>query len=300
MNINVALCQFTPLMGVEGIDKNLQKVQNMIEGVMASDKKPDIILLPECWNTELDMSRSAVLSVAEQTALSEESMDGKCITLLRKMAKTYQVWIAGGSLALKKEDGKRYNSQVIIDRSGEIATVYDKSHLCEWAGEHYCFAYGSGPKPVDTEFGMLAPILCFDIRFQELIRGYCKMGGRILLVPASFATNLNQWRILVQARAIENQMFVLACGTCGENPPEYSGQPYKMDDAGQQILGGEFIHYMGHSMIVDPEGRILAEAGDEECVLTATIDLDRVDQVRKGVSYIDSLRPQLYTHYHCN
>ena len=172
-----------------------------------------------------------------------------------------------------------------------------KSYLCEWVGEHDCVAYGSGPKPVQTEFGVLAPILCYDIRFQELIRGYCVQGAQILLVPASFATNLTHWRLLIQARAIENQMFVVACGTCGENPPEFKGQPYQSDDTGQQLLTGDFVHYMGHSMVVDPEGRILAEAGDEPCILTATLDMDRLNTVRKNVSYLNSLRPQIYTHY---
>ena len=298
MKVNVALCQFTPKVGVDNIGSNIEKVRNMIEKTVASENKLDLIILPECWNVELDMTTSATLSPAQQSIKAEEAIDGKSIRFLREMAQKYHTWISGGSIALKKDDGKCYNSQVIIDRNGEIAVVYDKTHLCEWAGENNCFAYGSGPKPVETEFGVLAPILCYDIRFQEIIRGYCAQGSSILLVPASFATNLNQWRVLIQARAIENQMFVLACGTCGENPPEFKGHSYIVDDAGQQILNGDFIHYMGHSMIVDPEGKILAEAGDEECMLTATIDTDRVAQVRKNVSYLESIRPQIYAHYH--
>ncbi|MCD8052813.1 MAG: hypothetical protein LUF00_01945 [Lachnospiraceae bacterium] len=297
MNMKVALCQFTPGVGAEQIENNKRKVREMIEKAMSQDYKPDLIMLPECWSAELDMSKHAKLSAVEQTDLCEETLDGGCVTMLQTLAKKHHVWISGGGLPLRKADGKRYNSHVVINREGEIAEVYDKSHLCEWVGENDCYAYGTGPKPVETEFGIIAPLLCYDIRFEELIRSYCAGGAKFLLVPASFATNLNQWRVLIQARAIENQMFVLACGTCGENPPEYKGKPYKMDDAGQQIIDEDFIHYMGHSMIVDPEGRILAEVGDEECILTAELDTDRVDQVRRGVSYINSLRPQIYTCY---
>lgn len=104
--------------------------------------------------------------------------------------------------------------------------------------------------------------------------------------------------MLLQARATENQMFVLGCGCCGDNPPEYKGQPYLVDEAGQQKFGGSFVHYMGHSMVVDPTGKIIAEAGDDECILMAEIDIDYVDKVRSGVWYLESLRLEVYTHYY--
>lgn len=299
MKMNLALIQFTPGMGHTSVPANRMKVAKLIEKAMEAEVRPDFLMLPENWQATADRVSKVPMSKREQCDAMKESLDGESITMLRSLAKKHRVWISAGSIVLEKVRGEKpYNSMVIINRDGEIAAVYDKTHLCEWVHENDGVAYGKGIVPVETEFGILAPILCYDIRFQELIRGYVLAGAKFLLVPACFQTNLAQWRALLQARATENQMFVLGCGCCGDNPPEFKGQPYKVDDADQQLLQGQnFVHYMGHSMIVDPTGKILAEAGDDECILAATIDTDRVEKVRAGVFYIDSLRPNAYTHY---
>ena len=299
MKMNLGLIQFTPGMGPVSVPSNRKKVVELIENAMAADVRPDLLMLPENWQATTDRVSKAKMTPQQKSDAMKEPIDGESITMLRELAKKYHVWIAAGSIVLEKVKGEKpYNSMVIIDRDGEVAAVYDKTHLCEWVHENDGVAYGSGIVPVETEFGILAPILCYDIRFQELIRGYALAGAKFLLVPACFQTNLAQWRALLQARATENQMFVLGCGCCGDNPPEFKGQPYKVDDADQQLLSGQsFVHYMGHSMVVDPTGKILAEAGDDECILRVTIDTERVEKVRAGVFYIDSLRPNAYSHY---
>ena len=299
MKMNLALIQFTPGMGPQSVSANKAKVSELIEKAMEAENRPDLIMLPEDWQSTTDRVTKPPMSAKERRDALKEPLDGPSVTMLRKLAKKHHVWISGGSIFLEKEkDKKPWKSMLIIDREGEIAGIYDKTHLCEWVGENDVVEYGSGIVPVETEYGILAPILCYDIRFEELIRGYALAGAKFLLVPACFQTNLAQWRALLQARATENQMFVLGCAVCGDNPPEYKGQPYKVDEADQQLLSGQpFVHYMGHSMIVDPTGKILAEAGDDEQILTASIDTDRVEKVRAGVFYIDSLRPTAYSHY---
>lgn len=299
MKMNLGLIQFTPAMGPASVPANRKKVAELIEKAMEAEVRPDLLMLPENWQATTDYVSKVQMTRKEKADAMKEPIDGESVMMLRELAKKHHVWIAGGSIVLEKEKGEKpYNSMVIINREGEVAAVYDKTHLCEWVHEHDGVAYGNGMVPVETEFGILAPILCYDIRFQELIRGYTIAGAKILLVPACFQTNLSQWRMLLQARATENQMFVLGCGCCGDNPPEFKGQPYQMDEAGQQYLGGQpFVHYMGHSMVVDPTGRIVAEAGDDECILTATIDLDYVEKVRAGVWYLQSMRPEVYDHY---
>jgi len=299
MKMNLGLIQFTPAMGPVSVPANRKKVAELIEKAMEAEVRPDLLMLPENWQATTDYVSKVQMTRKEKADAMKEPIDGESIMMLRELAKKHHVWIAGGSIVLEKVKGEKpYNSMVIINREGEVAAVYDKTHLCEWVHEDDGVAYGNGMVLVETEFGILAPILCYDVRFQELIRGYTIAGAKILLVPACFQTNLSQWRMLLQARATENQMFVLGCGCCGDNPPEFKGQPYQVDEAGQQYLSGQpFVHYMGHSMVVDPTGKIVAEAGDDECILTATIDLDYVEKVRAGVWYLQSMRPEMYPHY---
>lgn len=269
MKINVALLQFASY--YSNIKLNRDKAEEMIRTAMQAETKPDLVMLPELWSNTFspDVDRKI------QSEQYSETVDGENITLMRSLAKEYGVWIAAGSITLKEADGTKYNAMFLIDRNGEIVANYNKVHLCRWVNEDRAYGYGEGPVTVETELGKLGLIVCYDVRFPELIRIEAKAGAQILLVPSRFTTNIYHWKQLVTTRAIENQIFVLGCGSC----------------EGPECLG------KGHSLIVDPLGTVLAEAGDGEEILCATIDLDDVEKTRATVKYLEDLRPEVYEKY---
>ena len=270
MKINAVMLQTDPKPGA--LESNRLHVARMIEQSMKFSKKPDLILLPETWNSPYTFS--GVHSLREQARQNAEPIDGASITLLCALAKKYSVWIGAGSITLQPEahTDRYYNSTFLISRQGELVTRYDKIHLCAWAHENEVFSYGEGLSTPQTELGTLGMIICYDIRFGELSRIHALNGAQVLLVPACFSTSLAQWRQMIIARAVENQLFVLACGTCGEN-------------------------HVGHSLAVAPDGTILAEAGDEEEILTAELDLEQIRAIRGVVSYLEDRRPEIYGRY---
>lgn len=267
MKINVALLQFHPISGE--LKENRKKVNQMIDKAMHSEQKPDLIVLPETWTSIY----SNLASVKEQAKINEETINGESISLLKELAKKYHIWISGGSITLKKDEtGKYYNAQFLINREGETVTEYDKIHLCKWVHEDDVFEFGGRPNVIQTELGMMGLIVCYDIRFPELVTRCAVSGAEILIVPACFSTSLYHWRHLLIARAIENQMYVLGCNCC-------------------RGVSGEEV---GHSMIVNPLGEVMGEAENEEAMITATIDLDEIRRVRESVTYINDRRPDIY------
>jgi predicted amidohydrolase len=174
-----------------------------------------------------------------------------------------------GSLAIKAGPGKVTNRSYLVDAAGEIAARYDKLHLFDVDladGERYresaAVAPGSNAVVAPTPWATLGLSICYDLRFPYLYRALAQAGAQILTVPAAFARTTGQahWHVLLRARAIETGCYVLApcqCGTHGGGRPTY-----------------------GHSLIVDPWGRILADGGDEPGIVTATLDLAEVAKAR--------------------
>lgn len=267
MKLKIALIQFHPASGM--LKENRERVNFLIEKTVKREGHLDLIVLPETWTSIYSLSKP----VTEQALVNAETVDGESLKMLKRIAEKYHVWIAAGSITLSKNDSQKYyNAQFLIDRDGNLAAEYDKIHLCKWVHEDDVFEFGETPQVVSTEIGKLGLIVCYDIRFPELISQYAASGAEILIVPACFSTSLYHWRQLLIARAIENQMFVLGCDCC------------------EGISGKE----VGHSMIVDPMGEIVAEAGDEEEVLVAEIDLDDIHKTRSTVTYIQDRRPEIY------
>jgi predicted amidohydrolase len=133
---------------------------------------------------------------------------------------------------------------------------------------------GESPLTLDLPWGRTSVAICYDLRFPELMRRYFVEGSKVLLLPAEWPQpRIHHWRTLVQARAIENQMFVMACNCIG-------------DHAGT-IFGG-------HSMVVDPWGEVLCEAGEAETILTIKVESDQADEIRTRMPVINDRRPHLY------
>ena len=267
MKWNVALLQIESHRG--DLSYNRRRAEEMFRQAMAAPVRPDLVMLSETWTSPYGPG----MSKAEQAAAYGEAADGESLTMLRALAKEYGVWICAGSITLWEPGQPRaFNTMFLLDRAGQLVARYDKVHLCDWAKENEAFASGDASVTVDTELGKMGLAICYDVRFPEFLRLNVKAGAQILLLPACFGTSLNHWRLLVQARAVENQVFVLGCNGCG----------------------GKVV---GHSMVVAPDGEILAEAESGETILTATIDLDRIAETRKKVTYVSDRREELYRQY---
>lgn len=243
---------------------NTEKLKSMLEEAVSHQPKPDVILFPELWNTgfKLDEINELADHYGKQT-----------IALLSQFAKLHAVNIVGGSVAEQREDGV-YNTIFAFNREGEQIGDYSKLHLFRLMDEEKHLKAGDkiGRLAVDgVEAGML---ICYDIRFPELTRRLALDGAKMLFVPAQWPNpRLHHWRTLLTARAIENQMYVIACN--------------RMGTSGDSV-------FFGHSMVIDPWGEIVVEAGDEEVVLRGEIDLSLVDKVRSTIPIFKDRRPDQY------
>lgn len=203
-----------------------------------------------------------------------QGLEGEILTTAASWAKRHDIWLLAGTFPEAASDGRVYNTSVLISPEGAQAAVYRKIHLFdvdlrEQGGDPYqesaTIVPGSEPVLADPPFGRVGLSVCYDLRFPELYRGYAREGARFLTVPAAFAreTGKDHWEVLLRARAIENQCFVLAPAQWGAHGPDRSSY--------------------GRAMIIDPWGLVLAQAPDRPCVLVADCDLDSQDRMRAAL-----------------
>ncbi len=223
---------------------------------------PDVLILPELWSTGY--------ALEDASALADEQGD---TAFLGTLAKESGVAFAGGSV-LAKSEGHIFNRAQFIDRTGRYAAFYDKIHLFRLMQEDRYLA--AGQRPLLCDFGGMrcAGVICYDIRFCELARRLAVEGTELLFVSAEWPSpRIEHWRMLLRARAIENQMFVAACNRCGVT---------------------EETAFAGHSAIIAPDGTVLAEAGTEEAVIWAEVDPSLVRLTREQIPVFQDRRPELY------
>jgi deaminated glutathione amidase len=228
----------------------------------AVNRGASLVVLPE-YVTFLHASGNVMRS----NALREE--DDPALSRFRLLAKQEKVWLLVGSLALATDGGKLVNRSFLISASGIVVSRYDKIHMFDATlpggrtiRESSSYEPGTNAVVADTPWAKLGMSICYDVRFPALYRALAQSGAHILLVPAAFtkATGELHWKALLQARAIENGAYVVAAATCGTHP------------------GGHQTY--GHAMIIDPNGKVIAEAGDEPEVIYATINVSEVESVR--------------------
>ena len=191
-----------------------------------------------------------------------------------KVAKELKIWLLVGSIAIKvKNSDKLANRSFLIDDNGNVATKYDKIHLYDVSvtdGESHReserYIAGDTAKLIKTPFGNLGLTICYDLRFPYLYRSLAQKGADIITVPAAFTkfTGKAHWHVLLRARAIENSCYIIAPAMTGNHPKD------------RQTFG--------HSLIIDPWGEILADGSENEGVIIADIDTDKVSQTRKQIA----------------
>lgn len=251
-----------------GSDKgvNLATAEELV--CTAARRGARLIALPELffWGG----GRDAELSAAE-------SIPGPTTTALSGLARELGVYLVGGSI-LEKVDGldKVYNSCATFDPSGAMIATYRKVHLFDVeigdrvaVRESATRAAGAEPVIVSCDFATLGLAICYDLRFPELFRRLVDQRATVVCMPSAFTftTGAAHWEPLLRARAIENQVYVIA--------PNQHGR------------GASGVLNYGHSMIVDPWGTVLASAGDGDGVILADIDLNYLERVRREIPCLD-------------
>lgn len=232
-------------------------------GLLGAVSDAALVVLPELWPT-------GYFSF-DRYEDEAESLDGPTVSALREIAGSRGQYLLGGSLVVRNDDGIA-NCAVLIGPDGEILLTYRKMHLFGYQSqEATLLTAGTTADVAATDFGGIATSTCYDLRFPELYRVLVDRGADIVIVPAAWpAARVEHWRLLLRARALENQVFLVGCNGVGAQ--------------GGSVLGG-------HSMIVDPWGEVLAEAGgsDQE-FLTADLDLDHLGNIRKEFPVLEHRR----------
>jgi predicted amidohydrolase len=241
--------------------RNLAAAERLVRAAAADGA--EFVALPEKWN---------LLASGGELLAGAESLDGPSLSAARGWARELGVHLLAGSISERGEEGeKASNTSVLIDPAGEDVAVYRKIHMFDVDAGGVSYRESEHERP-GTEV-VVAPVegltlgmtVCYDLRFPELFRILALRGARIIAVPSAFtlATGRDHWEVLLRARAIENQLFVLAPNQVGEAPPHYSS--------------------FGRSLIVDPWGVVLATAPDGECFVAADLDFSDQDRIREAL-----------------
>ncbi|MFQ6058490.1 MAG: carbon-nitrogen family hydrolase [Anaerolineae bacterium] len=259
MRITVSLAQMDVQLGQP--ERNLARARDLV--AEAKRRGSDIVLLPELWATGYDLDNAAKYATPADQGLFAATAD---------LAREHSIHIAGSLLSTR--GGHIYNTAVLFAPTGEALGEYSKIHLFRLMEEEKYLTAGDQTPVFDLPWGKSALAICYDLRFPELFRKYALGGAVIVFLVAEWPhPRLAHWRTLLWARAIENQCFVVACNRVGES----KGQ-----------------RFFGHSAIYDPWGEIVVEGGEGEILLTAEIDLDLVEEVRRRIPVFADRRGELY------
>jgi predicted amidohydrolase len=256
-------------------DKNANIAEVMAGIDRAARMGAQFVSLPETW-TYLGRSRG--------DRGAAETIPGELTQMLADKAREHSIWLHAGSMLERVEESdKLANTTVVFDPVGDICARYRKIHLfdVDLAGqpayrESDTIEPGDEIVTFDLDGTKVGLAICYDLRFPELFRILALEGAEIIMLPAAFtmATGRDHWETLIRARAIENSVFMVAPAQVGEHPP-------------QRLC-------YGRSMVVDPWGVVLAQAGDIPTVITATLELDEITRVRNQVPSLQNRKPEHY------
>jgi predicted amidohydrolase len=242
---------------------NFANVKRLVEKAAASSPALDLIVLPELWSTGYALEQLDKLASNE----GNEEAD-----FLGNLARKHRIWFAGGSVAAKTKSGITNRAQ-IIDRSGNLQKTYDKIHLVPMLHEDKYLIAGDSVCVYEIEKIIFGFAICYDIRFCQFIHKLALLGAQALIVSAQWPLiRLNHWQTLLQARAIENQCYVLACNNvAADNPP-----------------------FAGHSVAHGPDGSVLCQFDFQQEVRQVSIDPQLVEKTRREIPLFADRRPEFY------
>lgn len=244
-------------------EENFSHAAELVKRAMKD--KPDVLVLPETWNTGF-FPRENLQALCDRDGSQVKQVFGA-------LAERNQVNIVAGSVS-NVRGGKVYNTAMVFDRTGACIASYDKTHLFTPMGEDNYYTPGDRLCTFVLDGVKCGLIICYDVRFPELTRSLTVPGLDMLFVVSQWPkVRTFHLRSLTTARAIENQMFLVCCNSCGT--------------AGQTVYGG-------NSAIIDPWGETVALAGETEEILTADCDLQILTNIRGSIPVFRDRRPSLY------
>lgn len=217
-----------------------------------------LVVLPEMFATGFSM----------QPAVTAEPADGPTPSFLRELAASLDVAVIGGYVRATAP-GRAVNAALAVDRDGSTLAEYHKTHLVGILGEHEAHDAGAAPRPFELAGVGMACFVCYDLRFPELFRLVADQSALVLVIASWPQVRQAHWDALLPARAIENQLFVVGVNRVGSG-------------------GG--LDFTGGSTIIDPLGRCLAHGGANEGLVTTTVDLDQVAEVRRQLPFLPDRR----------
>ncbi len=266
MTLSVALIQLN-----SGDDPAVNLRHSLALVSEAADRGARFVLTPEVTNI-VSSSR------ARQYDVLQTKSDDQTLKAMRALAAERGIWLLIGSLALKSDDpgGRFINRSFLISPKGNVAAYYDKIHMFDVrVSETETYRESAGYRPGErvvlakTDFGALGMTICYDVRFPHLYRKLAQGGAGIITVPSAFSpvTGTAHWEVLLRSRAIETGAYVLAPAQVGTH----------------NAVGGKSRQTYGHSLVVDPWGQVLLDAGTETGVFRVDLDLNMVKQTRARI-----------------
>jgi predicted amidohydrolase len=261
------------LNSTDDLDRNLTSADRLVREAAA--RGAELVVLPEKWS---------VLGTSAQMAAGAQPLDGACVTWARSTARELGIDLLAGSI-VERVPGqeKTANTSLHIGPDGEICAVYRKIHMFDVEVDGVLYAESRdeqpGSEPVVSELAggaVLGMSVCYDVRFPELYRILAVRGAQVIAIPSAFtlATTRDHWEVLVRARAIENQCFVVAANQIGAS--------------------GAGNRSGGRSLIIDPWGLVLATAPDEETAIVADLDFESQRAIRAKLPVLDHRRDDAY------
>jgi len=254
-------------------EQNLLSAQSSI--AEAAKNGAQVIALPECFNCPYATSSFPVYA--------EPVPDGPSGKMLSEAAAKHRIYLIGGSIPERSDDGKVYNTSLVFNPNGLLIAKHRKIHLFDidvpgkiTFKESDTLSPGSSPTIFETEFGKIGLAICYDIRFPELALLYAKRGAKFLCYPGAFnmTTGPAHWELLQRGRAVDNQVFVATISPARN--PESTYQAW------------------GHSTVVNPWGEVIATTSHEPGIVYADIDLTKVDEMRQNIPVYQQKRTDLY------
>jgi len=248
--------------GFGKVDENFARAEQLIRE--ASDQGAEIVVLPEMWNTGYALEKLGEIA-DEEGARSKAFLQG--------LSSELGIHIVGGSVATEK-DGKFYNTMYIYNNEGKLVSEYSKVHLFRLMNEDQYLESGNEMNRFTLGEIEAGGVICYDIRFPEWLRAHALAGANVLFVSAQWPTpRIDHWKTLLQARAIENQCFVIAVNRISRKVENFNGQ----------------------SMIIEPWGEVLWTGSENEELAVIDVDFSKVEEIRSRIPVYDDRRPSLYS-----
>ncbi len=252
-DLRIAMLQYAPKW--ENAQASLEQLDRLLEQV---DQKTDLVILPEMFNTGFSMNPDLVAE--DETGITYQWM-----------AKNSMQFALCGSFATKRDNGT-YVNRLHLFEQGRLKGHYDKKHLFAMGREDRSFSKGSSPLVLEIRGFKLSFFICYDLRFPEWLRNTYEYDAAVL-VASWPSKRVHHWDVLLQARAIENQAYMIGMNRIGTD-------------------GNGMVH-SGHSQIYQPDGKALLDMHENEAILQATLHLDEVLQTRKKLPFLKDMDPSL-------